>query len=622
MPKLKKFVINLDRRSDRRQFFLDNNPFEVEFFSAIDASDLDVGYLKKFGYAPDFDFKDPFKGRYVTWAEVACFLSHHALWAKSLELNSPIMILEDDAYLINDLDEHLILSVMSGCDLLYLQRNENEPTKVVDLGDGFERPFYPYNATAYCVSPAGAEKLLASNILQKIIPVDEFLPRQIQAGSLIAKAFSSDVFNQASRHVLGSDIEFVERRCLPFSTFVFTVGTDPDKCDALFASAAAFGVEIKNLGEGEVWTGGNMDGPGGGMKVRLLRETIANLDEDSLVLFVDAYDVFFADRLDEIVDRYLEMKVDILFAAEDFCWPKASLADRFPEVDFGYRFLNSGLFIGKCGVLRRLINAASVADDDDDQLFYQTAFLSGEYDIRLDTEAYIFQCHDESVTKQGTQLFNPTTRCFSCVYHGNGGDQAKEKFQRLYRAFFDSPFILAPETTVRTEQVGIDMLIVDFLTPAQCDALIRAAESYGAWAPMDGDKFPAQEIRLMDLDLFYDLERLWQHTVVPIAEGFWRPAELYGLRDAFVTRYTVDTQTSLSLHTDASLVTGSVRLNDNYTGGLLNFPRQGWNNADVPVGRCLLFPGQLTHGHESTTLQSGVKYSLTIWTSRFRGDKL
>jgi GR25 family glycosyltransferase involved in LPS biosynthesis len=188
MPILKKFVINLERRSDRRQFFLDNNPFDFEFFSAVDALDLDEEYLKRVGSAPDRDFRDPFKGRYVTWAEVACFLSHHALWAKCVELKSPIMILEDDAYLIGDLDEHLILATMSGCDLLYLQRNENEPTKVVDLGDGFERPFYPYNTTAYCITSAGAEKLLTSNILQKIIPVDEFLSRQIQADSLIATA--------------------------------------------------------------------------------------------------------------------------------------------------------------------------------------------------------------------------------------------------------------------------------------------------------------------------------------------------------------------------------------------------------------------------------------------------
>ena len=40
-----------------------------------------------------------------------------------------------------------------------------------------------------------------------------------------------------------------------------------------------------------------------------------------------------------------------------------------------------------------------------------------------------------------------------------------------------------------------------------------------------------------------------------------------GLRDAFVMRYSMDTQTSLGFHTDASLVTGSVKLNGDYEGG-------------------------------------------------------
>ena len=73
-------------------------------------------------------------------------------------------------------------------------------------------------------------------------------------------------------------------------------------------------------------------------------------------------------------------------------------------------------------------------------------------------------------------------------------------------------------------------------------------------------------------------------------------------------------------HHDASLVTGSVKLNDEYTGGLLEFPRQGVSNKDIPIGKCLLFPGQVSHPHLSTELESGVKYSLTIWSSRYTGD--
>ena len=94
------------------------------------------------------------------------------------------------------------------------------------------------------------------------------------------------------------------------------------------------------------------------------------------------------------------------------------------------------------------------------------------------------------------------------------------------------------------------------------------------------------------------------------------------MRDAFVMKYTMDTQRSLNLHTDASLVTGSVKLNDDYTGGELYFPRQGISNKDIPPGKMILFPGAVTHGHTSTELTKGAKYSLTMWSSRYPGDIL
>tara|TARA_B100001079_G_scaffold62011_1_gene52624 strand:+ start:44 stop:337 length:294 start_codon:yes stop_codon:yes gene_type:complete len=97
---------------------------------------------------------------------------------------------------------------------------------------------------------------------------------------------------------------------------------------------------------------------------------------------------------------------------------------------------------------------------------------------------------------------------------------------------------------------------------------------------------------------------------------------MWGLRDAFLIKYTMNGQKSLRLHNDASLVTGSVKLNDDYTGGVLSFPRQGITNEDIPIGKLILFPGQVTHGHTSTELLSGTKYSLTIWSQRYKGDTL
>ena len=96
----------------------------------------------------------------------------------------------------------------------------------------------------------------------------------------------------------------------------------------------------------------------------------------------------------------------------------------------------------------------------------------------------------------------------------------------------------------------------------------------------------------------------------------FNPCHNYGMRDAFIIKYEMNKQRDLPLHSDASLVTGSIKLNDKYTGGELYFPRQDFKNTDIPVGKCILFPGQVTHPHTSLELQSGTKWSLTIWSKR------
>ena len=59
--------------------------------------------------------------------------------------------------------------------------------------------------------------------------------------------------------------------------------------------------------------------------------------------------------------------------------------------------------------------------------------------------------------------------------------------------------------------------------------------------------------------------------------------------------------------------TGSIKLDDGYDGAELRFPRQGVDNADVPVGALLAWPSLVTHPHEAARLRSGVKHALTIW---------
>ena len=100
-----------------------------------------------------------------------------------------VIILEDDAkfevnfkstlnHIMNQIDENSI-----EWDLLYLNRNILAPemeTWNYDVefrhGFGLMNPSYSYSTVAYGLSVNGAIKLINSDALQKILPVDEFLP--------------------------------------------------------------------------------------------------------------------------------------------------------------------------------------------------------------------------------------------------------------------------------------------------------------------------------------------------------------------------------------------------------------------------------------------------------------
>ena len=257
-----------------------------------------------------------------------------------------------------------------------------------------------------------------------------------------------------------------------------------------------------------------------------------------------------------------------------------------------------------------------------DQLYIHDCFFSDEFDIGIDYECYIFQTHYENTQRLGDQLHNPEMATCPCIYHGNGGPSSLTKFNSLYDTFYPTTSAMFIPNYNQIQYLDRDLLLVNFMTQEQCERLIDLADKHGGWGSLSYDKFPAQEIRMKELGLWEELETHWNNNIVPVVEKYWKPLLMYGLRDGFVMRYAMDTQVKLALHHDASHVTGSIKLNDDYKGAELLFPRQGFSNRDVPVGQCILFPSTITHGHECLPFEDGGKYSLTIWSCRYVGDTI
>jgi hypothetical protein len=164
-------------------------------------------------------------------------------------------------------------------------------------------------------------------------------------------------------------------------------------------------------------------------------------------------------------------------------------------------------------------------------------------------------------------------------------------------------------------QIGADLYVMPFWSRSFCDTIVRAAEATGAFAPQPHDPVPGHEVSLAVISprLFEAVQDDLGARVWPLLRCGWPYIDYYGLRDVFVIRYALGEQEHLRIHHDVAQVSASVKLNDGYLGGELEFPRQCVTNAEVAVGDLLAWPSLVTHPHQTNQLTSGVKYSLTVW---------
>ncbi|XP_045429617.1 inactive glycosyltransferase 25 family member 3 isoform X3 [Pipistrellus kuhlii] len=182
------FVISLARRPDRRERML-SSLWEMEIsgrvVDAVDGRALNSSVLRSLGVDLLPGYQDPYSGRSLTKGEVGCFLSHHAIWEEVAARGlAQVVVFEDDVRFQSNFKgrlERLMEEVEAEklpWDLIYLGRKQVNPEEEVAV-EGLPRLVvagYSYWTLAYALSLAGARKLLASQPLRRMLPVDEFLP--------------------------------------------------------------------------------------------------------------------------------------------------------------------------------------------------------------------------------------------------------------------------------------------------------------------------------------------------------------------------------------------------------------------------------------------------------------
>ncbi|GJP41329.1 hypothetical protein CLOM_g991 [Closterium sp. NIES-68] len=158
------------------------------------------------------------------------------------------------------------------------------------------------------------------------------------------------------------------------------------ECGANMVRLADFahmaGVNFSIIGSRQSWTGQ-------GGRLRTIRDFLAALPRDRVVITTDADDVFLMPhpkcRPQNFLDSFFALNAPVVFGAEVFCWPDwKKLEKYYPHITNSSvnRFLNAGAYAGYAWALAEIIDLIYVRDCMQDQRGLMLAFLAQHYLFR------------------------------------------------------------------------------------------------------------------------------------------------------------------------------------------------------------------------------------------------
>ena len=169
----------------------------------------------------------------------------------------------------------------------------------------------------------------------------------------------------------------------------------PMLCDALLV-ALVQRVPLTLIGYGDTYQGNFQ-------KLTSARQVVAALPPDALVLFADAYDVLYTAGGDALRAGFEGLGVPpdrVLFMGERGCWPDADMgpvghrfcSEQYPKSPTPYRYVNSGVWMGRAAAAFRLLTVLSAYTPGlDDQHVTGHLFVDRNDWFALDRHATLFQ---------------------------------------------------------------------------------------------------------------------------------------------------------------------------------------------------------------------------------------
>mmetsp|Transcript_6254 Transcript_6254/g.22884 ORF Transcript_6254/g.22884 Transcript_6254/m.22884 type:complete len:522 (+) Transcript_6254:256-1821(+) len=267
------------------------------------------------------------------------------------------------------------------------------------------------------------------NLLGQKLPNSEIYALGIltcSAAAMVAIPFDEDMkilipaLDQADKNSK-RDAEFLDMSA-PLLAVTYSNKLNPG-LDLLIESSQLHDVPIHVLGWGEKH-------PQPAQKLKATLKFLSRIDPSTVVLFVDAFDSIIVKDSYEILRRFKEFdSSSVIFGAENSCFPLS-----YPYFNLGYDFcgdknyivkhkgypsyLNSGQWIGKAGVARRIFSHYMLLVGEDlaetftgtDQYAMELMRMTKAWNIEVDHEARLFQVglsySDEQIASGDTTVWH------------------------------------------------------------------------------------------------------------------------------------------------------------------------------------------------------------------------
>ena len=179
---MKIFVISLecenDRRENIRQQFLEMD-IDYELVDAVNGKKSNHPLFERYNASRRIRIK----GEPLTGGQLGCFASHFLVWQKCIEINEPVIIIEDDAIFNQNLFKEFLsnmdklISSDIKCLRLFRNKSKHHSSFSVCSFENIEVRKYTkghMSTTGYYLTPEGAGKFV-DGAMEWVLPVDMYM---------------------------------------------------------------------------------------------------------------------------------------------------------------------------------------------------------------------------------------------------------------------------------------------------------------------------------------------------------------------------------------------------------------------------------------------------------------